>query len=97
MGLGPGGRGFPQPRRADSYMHHHAQNFLDKWGDVIAKHALVKLMNTAKLDRQPLFARHLISLDVALRRPESWASTPAEPLGPERGMMLNSGGFFFPP
>ena len=26
---------------------------------------------------------------------DCWCSKPAEPLGPERGMKLNSGGFFF--
>jgi hypothetical protein len=35
------------------------------------------------------------SIDMSVSLTESVDSKPAEPLGPDRGMMLNSGGFLF--
>ena len=45
--------------------------------------------------RSRRIAFHKICVDVPLHGGEAPISKPAEPLGPERGLTLNSGGFLF--
>jgi hypothetical protein len=52
---------------------------------------------TGRLQTTPStrLAFHKIRVDIPLRGGEALTSKPAEPLGPDRGLTLNSGGFFF--